>query len=128
MSLQEWQKHFSYNEYAEFDPLRKITLNTTRNFIPFDEIDFSDNLGKEIMHQRKLFGIKNGVVIMERLKHYNYMITLGTGFSKFEPFDFFKSRHEGLIKLKHDLIKIIDNDAKKFLAQEAIKKKEVIKK
>lgn len=122
MSLPEWQKHFNYNEYAEFDPLRKATFNTPRNFIPLNEIDFSDNFGKEIMHQRKIFGIKNGIVLMERLNHYNYMITLGTSFSRFAPFDFLKNRYDGLIQLKQDLIKIIDTDAKKFLAREAIKK------
>lgn len=78
MSLPEWQKYFSDNQFAPHDPIRKITLNTKRNLIPFDEIDYVDNFGKEIMRQRSLMGIKNGIILMERFPKHNYMITLGT--------------------------------------------------
>src|SRR5437870_2607310 len=76
MSLPEWQKIFVVNNYADYDPLRRATLCTKRNIISFTEIDYIDNFGKEIMHQRSLMGIKNGVVFMERLSGYNYIITL----------------------------------------------------
>ncbi len=121
MSRPEWQKHFNYNQYAEFDPLRKATLNTTRNFIPFTEIDYSDNFGKEIMHQRGLFGIQDGIILMERLKHHNYIVTLGTNFSRFNAFDFLNTHYDGLKNLKCDLIKIIEKDAIQFLSKQISK-------
>ena len=35
MSRKEWQEHFVRNHYAEYDPIRRITLFTKRNIIPF---------------------------------------------------------------------------------------------
>lgn len=93
MSLPEWQKHFSNNQYAEFDPIRRSTLLTKRNLISFNEIDFVDNFGKEIMQKRKMMGIKNGIVLVQRFPEFNYMITPGTGFSKFNHFDFIRRYH-----------------------------------
>ncbi|EKD71854.1 MAG: hypothetical protein ACD_46C00083G0004 [uncultured bacterium] len=120
MSLPEWQKQFDLNQYVEHDPLRKATLSTKRNFIPFTEIDCVDNFGKEIMRQRSIYGLKNGIVLMERLGKYNYMITLGTGFLGFDSLDFIKRYYFRLYYLKNDLIKIIKNDAIRFLMQEII--------
>lgn len=115
MSLPEWQNYYSNNELACHDPIRKITLNTKRNIIPFEEIDYVDNFGKEIMRQRSLIGIKNGIILMERFPKHNYMITLGTGFSKFDAFDFIKKYHDKIQLLKKDLTKIIEKDAQHFL-------------
>jgi hypothetical protein len=120
MSLPEWQKQFTENQYAEYDPIRKVTFNTSRKVIPFAEVDYSDSYGKEIMHQRANFGIKNGLILVERLPHYNYMITLGTEFSKFDAFFFLRKYNDTLNYLKSDLIKIITKDANKFLKDEII--------
>jgi len=122
MSRQEWQKHFVLNQYAEYDPVRRVTLHTKRNLIPFNEIDFLDNYGKEIMHQRALMDIKNGIVLMERFPKFNYMITLGTGFSKFDAFDFLKRYHDKIWLIKRDLISLIEKDTNHFLPPEILKK------
>lgn len=115
MSLQEWQNHFIKNQFAEHDPLRKIALSTNRTLIHFDEIDFVDNFGKEIMRQRSRMGIKNGIILMQRIPGYNYMITLGTGFSKFSAYDFIKRYHDKISFIKNDSINIIEKDSKKFM-------------
>lgn len=121
MSLPEWQDYFSANNLASYDPVRKATLLTKRNIIPFDEIDFVDNFGKEIMRQRSLMGIQNGIVFMERFPKYNYMITLGTSFSKFDSFDFIKKYHDKISLMKSDLIQIIEKDATNFLPKQSVK-------
>jgi len=122
MSRQEWQKHFVLNQYAEFDPIRRVTFNTKRNMIPFNEIDFLDNHGKEIMRQRALMGIKNGIILMERFPKYNYMITLATDYSQFDAFDFIKRYHDKIKFLKSDLIQLVEKDASQFLPAELLKK------
>ncbi len=121
MSLPEWQKHFSNNQYADYDPIRRVALHTKRNFIPFQEIDFVDNFGKEIMRQREMMGIKNGVILMQRFEKFNYMITLGTGFSKFDAFDFLKRYHDKIHLIKTDLINLIEKDASDFLPPTLLK-------
>lgn len=121
MSRQEWQKHFVLNQYAEHDPVRNVTLLTKRNIIPFNEIDFLSNYGKEIMRQRAFMDIKSGLILMERFPKFNYMITLGTGFSKFDTYDFIKRYHDKISFLKRDLIQIIQKDTNKFLTAEILK-------
>ncbi|MBA2652577.1 MAG: autoinducer binding domain-containing protein [Tatlockia sp.] len=116
MSLPEWQKHFIENRYADSDPVRKATLYTNRSIIPFCEIDFIDNFGKHIMQQRASMGIKNGIILVERLPKYNYMITLGTDFFNFNSFDFINRYHDRIALIKKDLINLVETDAKKFLA------------
>ena len=120
MSSEEWQKHFSKNEYANYDPLRRAALHSKRDLIPFQEIDYVDNFGKEIMRQRGLMGIKNGIVLVQRFPKVNYMITLGTGFSKFDAFDFIKHYHDKIALIKNDFISLVQKDAKQFLPKEII--------
>ena len=117
MSLPEWQKHFVDNQYADYDPLRRATLYTKRKLIPFHEIDFVDNFGKKIMQQRTVMGIKNGIILVRRFPKFNYMITFGTGFSKFDAFDFIKRYHDRIYLIKNDLINLIEKDARTFLPQ-----------
>ena len=120
MSLPEWQSHFVDNNYANYDPVRRVTLFTKRNIIPFREIDFVDNFGKEIMRQRKIMGIKDGIILMQRFPKFNYMITLGTGFSKFNAFDFFKRYHDKVHLIKTDLINLVEKDTRIFLPEEIL--------
>lgn len=115
MSRIEWQKIFVDNHFAENDPVRKTVLNTRRNFISLDEIDFFDNFGKEIMRQRAMMGIKTGLVLVEKVAQFNLMITLGTEYSKFDILKFIKSNHLKITFLKRDFIKIIEKDARQFL-------------
>ena len=116
MSLAEWQSHFTRNLYADHDPIRKVTLHTNRNIIPFTQIDYVDNFGKEIMLQRNRFGIKNGIILMQRHPKFNYMITLGSGFSQFDAFEFFRRYHDKISLMKNDLIALIEKEAKTFLS------------
>ena len=118
MSSPEWQKIFTTNAYAESDPVRRATLSTKRNIIPFTEIDYVDNFGKEIMKQRSHFGIKNGIVLMQRLPKHNYIITLGTGYANFDPYEFIRRYHDKINFLKADLINIIQKDASRFIPSE----------
>jgi len=67
------------------------------------------------MRQLALMGIKNGIILMERNSKHNYMITLGTGFTQFDAFDFFKRYHDRIQLIKNDLIKIIEKDANEFM-------------
>lgn len=115
MSSLEWQNQFITNNYVDFDPLRKATLHTKRTIIPFVEIDFIDNFGKEIMQQRAKMGIGNGIILMERFPKYNYMITLGTGFKKFDAYDFLKQYHDKIAFVKSDLIGLVAVDSEIFL-------------
>lgn len=115
MSNPEWQKLFSYNHYAENDPLRRASLYTSRNIIPLDEIDHCDNFGKEIMRQRALSGVKNGIILMRRFASYNYIITLGTSFSQFCPSDFILRHYDQVTLVKNDFIRIIEQDIFNFL-------------
>lgn len=115
MSSPEWQKYFIDNQLAEHDPVRKVTLNTKRTLIPFDEIDFVDNFGKEIMKRRSMMGIKNGIILVQRHPKHNYMITLGTSFSEFDAFDFIKRYHDKIQLIKNDFINIIEKDTREFM-------------
>ncbi len=115
MSSSEWQKYFIENEAAAYDPLRKAALTSNRNFICFDEIDFLDSRGKEIMHARRKMGIKNGIILMERFPNFNYMITLGTSFSSFSPYYFIKNYHENIQLIKSDFITMVENEMNSFI-------------
>ena len=75
------------------------------------------------MYQRNLMEIKSGIILMERFSKFNYMITLGTGFSKFDAFDFIKRYHDKVHLIKKDFINLIEKDAKNFLPQETLNKK-----
>lgn len=121
MSLPEWQQHFIAKQYAHYDPVRRVALCTKRNLIPFREIDFVDNFGKEIMRQRAMMGIKDGIILMQRFSTFNYMITLGTGFSKFDAFDFIKRYHDRISLIRSDFIHLVEKDAKNFLPQALLK-------
>lgn len=111
MSNLDWQKTFKAQDFAPYDPVRKAALGSTRHFFSFDQIDYCDNLGKEIMRQRKRFGMLKGLVIMERHLGYNYMMTLATGYTNFDAFDFYMRHTKDL--------KIILSDLKKLLASES---------
>lgn len=115
MSNETWQKLFSENRYASHDPLRLCSLLTKREIITLDTLDCISTFGKEIMRQRRLNGIKNGIVFMKRIGKYSYMITLGTGFSRFDSFQFLKRYHDKISFIKNDFIKIIEEDSQAFI-------------
>lgn len=120
MSNSDWQKKFVNENYANYDPIRRATLCTERNFIPFGEIDYIDNFGKEIMRQRALFGIKNGIILMRRFLTHNYVITLGTNFSQFDEFEFLQRHYSQLKIIQADFIALIEKDVKNFFPSKFI--------
>ena len=115
MSNSDWQKEFTTNNYAPFDPIRKVSMKTKRNIISFSEVHYVDNFGKHIMNQRKKMGIKNGIIFMNRSKEFNYMFTLATNYSKFDYIDFLRRYVPNMHLFKDDLINIITSDFKNFI-------------
>lgn len=115
MSRPEWQHHFIYNNYANSDPIRKSVLHSQRTIIPISEIDHVDNFGKEIMQARKKMGIIDGLILVDREEKYNYMITLATGYNKFDYLEFIQKYSSCIKLIKRDLIEIINADAQEFL-------------
>ena len=114
MSRIEWQMLFKALDYVDHDPIRKAALNSQRNIIVFDEIDHVDSLGKEIMHQRNKFEVSKGLVIMERHLTYNYMLTLGTGYSNFDSRKFLQKYYQDIQHLLADMKLIIEPIARQY--------------
>lgn len=116
MSNVDWSNEFTHNNYAPNDPVRRAVFNTTRSFIPLDEIDHVDSFGAYIMDQRKKECIKNGIILVDRKPDINFLITLGSGYSKFKPIDFLNFYYRDIKEIKKDLISIISkyNDTLKI--------------
>lgn len=109
MSREEWQLHFIKENYPNFDPIRRIVYTTPRNIILFNEIGEINKIGYEIMRQRRLFGIINGFVIVERHKTHNYLITFGSGYKNFDPTHFIHSKYNGIKQSMRDLKLIVES-------------------
>jgi hypothetical protein len=110
MSRLEWQIYFDKNQITNNDPLIKAKKLSQRNILPFSEIDYIDSFGKEVMRQRVLHGMKNGLMLIHKQQHLTYMIVLATGLSKFNHYSFLTKYYAQLIRLKNDLSKIIERD------------------
>ena len=110
ISRLEWQVYFDKNQITNNDPLIKAKRLSQRNILPFSEIDYIDSFGKEIMRQRILHGMKNGLLFIHKQQHLKYMIVLATGFSKFNHYSFLSKYYIQLTRLKNDLTKIIERD------------------
>jgi hypothetical protein len=115
MSRSEWQDLFVKNNYAPFDPVRKAMLFSKRTIIPFSELDYCSSFGKEIMRQRTKEGIKDGIILIKKADEYNTILTLGTGYSSFDAYDFLKKHHDKIELIKNDICKIIQKDARTFI-------------
>lgn len=115
ISRPDWQEHLFKKQLIRNDPLIKAKILSQRNIIPFSEIDYVDSLGMEVMRQRRLFGIKNGLLLIHKKGALKYMVILATGASKFDHCAFLKKYYAKLGRLKHDLTKIIQRDCSKFL-------------
>lgn len=108
MSNIEWQYQFIMNQYALYDPIRKSVLNTKRNIIFFDEIDYQDNYGAEIMRQRKRIGIHNGIILVKRKNTQNIMVTFGTGSKQCDSSKFLSENLVEVKKVFNDLSSILE--------------------
>ncbi len=110
ISRLEWQIYLDKNQIINKDPLIQAKKLAQRNIIPFSEIDYIDSLGKEVMRQRSLHGMKNGLMLIHKQHHLNYMIVLATGLAKFNHYRFLTKYYTQLIRLKNDLSKIIERE------------------
>jgi hypothetical protein len=99
-----------YSFEGNNDPLIQAKKLSQRNIIPFLEIDYIDSFGKEVMKQRSLHGMKNGLMLIHKQHQLNYMIVLATGFSKFNHYSFLTKYYTQLGRLKNDLSKIIERE------------------
>ncbi len=113
ISRLEWQIYYDKTQIVKNDPLIQARKLSQRNIIPFSEIDYVDSHGKEIMRQRALHGMKNGLVFTHKQRHLhlNYMIVLATGISKFNHYKFLTKYYNQLTRLKNDLSKIIERES-----------------
>lgn len=115
ISRLEWQVYFDKNQLTHNDPLIQAKKLSQRNIIPFLEIDYIDSFGKEVMKQRSLHGMKNGLMLIHKQHQLNYMIVLATGFSKFNHYSFLTKYYTQLARLKNDLSKIIERETNAVL-------------
>ncbi|GAB4392680.1 MAG: hypothetical protein Tsb005_07720 [Gammaproteobacteria bacterium] len=114
MSSQEWQKIFYDQHFALYDPVRKAAFNSHTKFFAFDTLDFQDNYGKEIMRQRKLHGIENGLVFIRKTLGHNFMLTLATGYKGFAAYPFFIKYQQAINHIFDDLIQIIHSSTQQY--------------
>lgn len=108
MSSSEWQNQYKQNNYDKYDPIRSLILNTNRNIIFIDEIDFLDSLGAEVMMKRKLSGIVDGVILVQRYWECNYTLMLGSSTEKLNLRDFLIENYSEIQKIFNDLKEIIN--------------------
>lgn len=120
MSRPDWQHHYVTHGYAERDPVRQAVLNTPRHYLCISEIDCVDSFGQEIMRQRTLAGICEGLILIQRYPAHNVMVTLGTGFTHFSAAEFLLKHYQSLYQMAAELGCIIANDADAFLHPEGI--------
>lgn len=114
MSRPEWQKTFKELNLAEFDPVRKASFNTTSKIFSFDSLDYENSNGKEVMRQRKLHDINNGIVLMQKNLGYNFMLTLATGYKNFDAYKFFIDNHAAMQRVFCDLISLVSPGTKEY--------------
>lgn len=117
MSRAEWQETFRNLGLAEHDPLRKASFTTKANIFSFDELDYQDSCGSEVMKQRRRHEIENGLVIMRKNLAYNFMLTLATGYKNFSPYKFFIDKHTAIERIFNDLIKLVSPATKEYQTQ-----------
>ena len=114
MSRLDWQKTFYKLNLAAYDPVRKASFNTNSKIFAFDELDYQDSHGEEVMKQRKLHGIENGLVLIQRKLGHNFMLTLATGFKNFCPYKFLIANQVTINRIFYDLICLIKPLAKEY--------------
>ncbi|MCD8524327.1 MAG: autoinducer binding domain-containing protein [Gammaproteobacteria bacterium] len=114
MSSQDWRKIFRELNLADEDPVRKASFSTRVNHFSFDEVDYQNNAGREVMRQRKLNGIENGLVFMKRSLTHNFMLTMGTGFKNINTYRYLIDYHSNIQKVFNDLIELVVPATKQY--------------
>ena len=93
MSNLEWQTTFKTMNYPAYDPLRNAAFNSKRGWFGFDELDHLNTLGHKIMLERRKYGIRNGLVLVDRRLSHNYALTIATDYRRFNSRDFLIRHH-----------------------------------
>lgn len=114
MSNQDWRKTFKELNLADDDPIRKASFSTRAHHFSFDEIDYQNSAGHEVMRQRKLNGIENGLVFMKRSLTHNFMLTLGTGFKNINTYKYLIDYYPNVQKMFNDLIALVTPATKQY--------------
>ena len=114
MSRIDWQEAFVALNLAEHDPIRKAAFNAKAKNFSFDQIDYCDSMGKEVMRQRRLHYIENGVVLMRKNLGCNFMLTLATGFKNFNTQKFYCDHQFAIKKMFDDLVNLVSPDTQEF--------------
>lgn len=114
MSRADWQETFVNHNFAEHDPVRKASFNTKSRNFSFDQIDYCDSMGKEVMRQRRLHYIENGIVLMRKNLGCNFMLTLATGFKNFNTQKFYCDHQPAIKKMFDDLICLVSPSTQEF--------------
>lgn len=117
MSRLDWQKTFRSMDLAEYDPVRKASFSTRSKMFAFDELDYQNSYGKEVMRQRRRHEIENGLVIMQRSLGHNFMLTLATGYKNFTPHRFFVENHQAIYRMFNDLITLVSPSTIQYQAR-----------
>jgi hypothetical protein len=107
MSNAEWQKTFKDHNFAPYDPIRKVALNSKTSVFSFEDVNHQDPMGSEVMRQRKKHQIENGLVLVQRNLGHNFMMTLGTGFKNFQSHRFFLDYQSSVYRIFNDLIQLV---------------------
>lgn len=107
MSRLDWQQIFKNMNLAEHDPIRKASFYTRAKIFSFDDIDYLDNQGKEVMRQRRRYDINSGFVVLDRHLGHNFMLTLATGYKNFSAHRFYLDHMEAVNRIFVDLKNLI---------------------
>ena len=114
MSRVEWQNTFKSLNLSKEDPVRITAFTNKSGIFSFDEVDCRSSAGKEVMRQRKLHEIENGLVLIKRNLGTNFMLTLATGYKDFDAYKFFISHRMAINHVFDDLISIVSPETKEY--------------
>lgn len=114
MSRSEWQATFISSGLADYDPIRNTSFATANAYFSFASVDYRTSAGKEVMHQRKLHEITNGIVVMYKRLGHNFMLTLATNFSNFQGDRFYIEKNKEIYQVFNDLISFVAPQTKNY--------------
>ncbi len=108
MSNKDWQKTFCQLNLAKHDPLRLASFKTPSNTFSFEDLQPSSSEGKEVMRQRKRYGMNSGVVLTKKTAQHKLLLTMATGFKNFKAYRFIADNHVALRRVFADLTQLIE--------------------
>lgn len=115
MSRVEWQNTFKNLNLSEDDPVRRASFSNRSGIFSFDEVDCQNSAGKEVMRQRRLHEIENGLVLIKKNLGTNFMLTLATGHKDFDAYKFFIAHRPAINLVFNDLVGLISTETKSYI-------------